>query len=140
MVPVRDVQIGNPGLYRNSSSSMIGKDKMKTVSSWKKALVCSLSFLFVAMAGLTSALAQTVVVPVNGTPPTLISVTINNGAGDQTDPHVSGDWAAYASDLSIRYYNFATNIDAEIPMGSSLHDLLSDVSGSKIVFSRIFLD
>ena len=44
---------------------------------------------------------------------------------------------AYTSDLSIRYYNFATNVDAQIPMGSSARDLLSDISGSKIVFSRV---
>jgi hypothetical protein len=88
------------------------------------------------MAGLTSASAQTVV-PINGTPPALTPVTINNGAGDQYDPHISGDWVAYTSDASIRYYNFATNTDAEIPMGSSARDLLSDISGSKIVFSRV---
>jgi hypothetical protein len=115
---------------------MIGDDKMNNVSPWKKALACSLSFLLVAMAGLTSASAQTVV-PINGTPPALTPVTINNGAGDQYDPHISGDWVAYTSDASIRYYNFATNTDAEIPMGSSARDLLSDISGSKIVFSRV---
>jgi len=109
---------------------------MKNVSSWKKALACSLSFLLVAMAGLTSASAQTVV-PINGTPPALTPVTINDGAGDQYDPHISGDWVAYTSDSSIRYYNFVTNTDAEIPMGSSARDLLSDISGSKIVFSRV---
>jgi len=103
---------------------------------WMKALACSLSFLLVAMAGLASAAAQALV-PVNGTPPTLTQVTINNDAGDQYDPHVSGDWAAYTSDSSIRYYNFATNTDAAIPMGSSARDLLSDVSGGKIVFSRV---
>lgn len=109
---------------------------MKNVSLWTKTLACSLSFLLTVMASLTSAAAQAVV-PVNGTPPTLTPVTINNGAGDQYDPHVSGDWAAYTSHNSIRYYNFATNTDAEIPIGSSARDLLSDVSGSKIVFSRV---
>ena len=77
------------------------------------------------------------IVPVNGVPPTLTPVTINNGAGDQNDPHISGDLVAYASDFSIRYYSFATNTDAEIPRGLSLRDLLSDVSGTKIVFSRV---
>jgi hypothetical protein len=76
-------------------------------------------------------------VPVIGVTPTFVPVTINNGAGDQYDPHVSGDWAAYTADSSIRYYNFATNTDAAIPMGSSARDLLSDISGSKIVFSRV---
>ena len=53
-----------------------------------------------------------VIVPVNGVTPALTAVTINNSAGDQFDPHVSGDWAAYTSDTGIRYYNFATNTDA----------------------------
>jgi Tol biopolymer transport system component len=75
--------------------------------------------------------------PVNGTSPALTSVTINDSPGDQNDPHVSGDWAAYSSGLTIRYYNFATHTDAQIPMGASARDLLSDISGSKIVFSRI---
>ena len=117
---------------------------MKNVSSWKKAFACSLSFLLVAMASLTSAAAQAVV-PVNGTPPTLIPVTINNSPGDQFDPHVSGDWATYSSELNngtprtVRYYSFPSNTDAQIPLGSSAVDLLPDVSGSKIVFSRVII-
>jgi Tol biopolymer transport system component len=77
------------------------------------------------------------VTPVNGTSPTLTPVTINATAGDQYDPHVSGDWSAYTSDISIRYYNFTSHADAQIPLGPSARDLLSDVSGSKIVFSRV---
>ncbi len=77
------------------------------------------------------------IVPVNGLTPTLTPVTINNLAGDQYDPHISGDWVSYTSDLSIRYYNFATNTDAAIPLGASARDLLSDISGSKLVFSRV---
>jgi len=64
-------------------------------------------------------------------------VTIHAGTGDQNDPHVSGDWMAYTSDLTIRYYNFVTNVDAQIPLGASSRDLLSDISGSKIVFCRV---
>ena len=109
---------------------------MKTVSLWIRTIACSLSFVLVAMAGLMPAAAQTVT-PVTGIPPTLTPVTINNSAGDQYDPHISGDWVSYTSDLSIRYYNFATNADAQIPMGASARDLLSDISGSKIVFSRV---
>lgn len=64
---------------------------------------------------------------------------MNAGPGDQVDPHVSGDWVVYQSDLSIRYYNFATSVDAQIPMDPlAARDLLSDVSGSRIVFSRVF--
>ena len=77
------------------------------------------------------------IVPVIGVTPTLTPVTINASAGDQYDPHISGDWISYTSDLSIRYYNFATDTDAAVPMGISSRDLLSDVSGGKIVFSRV---
>ena len=75
--------------------------------------------------------------PVNGVAPTLVPVTVNAGAGDQYDPHVSGDWMAYTSDHTIRYYNFVTHVDAQIPLGASSRDLLSDISGSKIVFSLV---
>jgi len=109
---------------------------MKNVGLLAKSLACSLSFLLVLMSGLTSAAAQAVV-PVNGAPPILIPVTINASVGDQFDPHVSGDWAAYTSGLGIRYYNFATNIDAAIPLGASSNDLLADISASKIAFSRV---
>jgi hypothetical protein len=78
-----------------------------------------------------------VILPVNGVAPTLTPVTINNGSGDQYDPHISGDLVAYTSDPSIRYYSVATDTDAQIPLGSSARDLLSDVSGSKIAFSRV---
>jgi uncharacterized protein (TIGR03382 family) len=77
------------------------------------------------------------VTPANGAAPTLTPVTINAGAGDQYDPHVSGDFAAYTSDDSIRYYRFSSAADAVIPMGASARDLLSDISGSKVVFSRV---
>src|SRR5439155_10921762 len=81
--------------------------------------------------------AQNTVVPVTGATPTLTSVTINAGSGDQFNPRVSGDWAAYTSDAGLRYYNFSTGIDAAVPMGASAYDLLSDISGSKISFSRV---
>ncbi len=92
--------------------------------------------LLLAMTVVVPAVALAVV-PVTGAPPTLTPVTINAGPGDQYDPHVSGDYSAYTSDLSIRYYRFSTAADAAIPMGSSARDLLSDISGSKVVFSRV---
>jgi hypothetical protein len=94
--------------------------------------------LALALAALAPA-AIVAVVPASYPTPALVPVDINVSAGDQFDPHVSGDWVAYTSDIGIRYYNFATNVDAAIPPGSSVNDLLSDVSGSKIVFSRVTL-
>jgi hypothetical protein len=86
------------------------------------------------------------IVLVIGLTPTLTTQIVNAGPGDQTDPHVSGDWASYTSDerftnilhpiVSVRYYDFSTNTDAQIPTGSSARDMLSNISGSKIVFAR----
>lgn len=39
------------------------------------------------------------VTPVSGTLPPTTQVTINNGPGNQTDPHVSGDLVSYTSDV-----------------------------------------
>ncbi len=96
----------------------------------------TLSIAIALLAGSAAAFAQTVV-PINGVTPALTSVTINNGPGDQNDPHISGDWVVYASDTSIRYYNFSLATDAQIPLPTGAWDLLSDISGSKIVFYRI---
>ena len=79
------------------------------------------------------------IVPVSSPPPALTAVDINVGAGDQFDPHVSGDWMSYTSDVGIRYYNFVTGTDAAIPTGASVNDLLAGISGSKIVFSRVII-
>src|SRR3989304_6841035 len=97
----------------------------------------SLLVIFTMLFPLPLAAVAQGIEPVTGVPPILVPVTVNAGAGDQYDPHVSGDWAAYTSDNSIRYYRFSTAADAAIPMGGSARDLLSDISGSKIVFSRV---
>jgi Tol biopolymer transport system component len=77
------------------------------------------------------------IVPVSHPTPVLTAVAINLGAGDQNDPHISGDWVAYADNFSIHYYNFTSGVDTLLPMDDSARDLLSDVSGSRIVFSRV---
>ena len=74
-------------------------------------------------------------------PPVTIQV-VNNGPGNQTDPHVSGDRVSYTSELvgttntEIRFHNLATGSDAAVP-GSPIQDFLSDVSGNTIVFTRV---
>jgi Periplasmic component of the Tol biopolymer transport system len=93
-------------------------------------------FMLLLFVGVNSVLAQTVI-PVHAVAPTLTPVTINASAGDQYDPHVSGDWVAYTDGSGIRYYNFVTGVDAAIPLDTATRDLLSDISGSKIVFSRV---
>lgn len=79
-------------------------------------------------------------------------VTINAQAGDQFDPHVDQDLAAYSSSVDtqtntvqeIRFFRFSTNLDSAIPNalpgGARANDLLSDVDDGRIVFTRIFPD
>ena len=40
-----------------------------------------------------------------------LAYTINDGAGDQFDPHVDGDIASYTSVDDVRFYNFFTGAD-----------------------------
>jgi hypothetical protein len=92
----------------------------------------------------TTALAEPILVePQVGEPLELTLVTVNDGPGNQTDPHVSGDLAAYTSTVTgstqIRYYNFLTSTDIGIPnvhpSGVQTTDYLSDISGHTIVFT-----
>lgn len=78
------------------------------------------------------------ITPVNGGAlPVFGGVDINTGPGDQYDPHVSGDLVSYTSGTTIRFYSFLTGVDAEIRPASGLEDLLSDVNGDLIAFSRV---
>jgi len=65
---------------------------------------------------------------------------IHVGPGDQSDPHLSGGLVAYTSALDgaseIRFHRLEDGGDEAIPTGGAL-DLLPDVSGSRIVFTRI---
>lgn len=67
---------------------------------------------------------------------------INAGTGDQNEPHVSGDIAAYTDSSTgqtqIHYYDFAgpTPNDHIVTAGPDDADTLSDVSGNLISFSR----
>jgi hypothetical protein len=68
-------------------------------------------------------------------------ILINTSPGNQTDPHVSGDVAAYTDQSGalgsvIRYYDFLTMAPGSIltPLGSA--DQLSDVNGNHIAFAR----
>ena len=63
--------------------------------------------------------------------------TVNDGPGDQTDPHISGDWVSYTDNSTgsyqARYYNLATLQDAGVPSNGG-QDLLSGISGTTIVY------
>src|SRR5215472_11627778 len=67
-------------------------------------------------------------------------VAVNNGPGDQTNPHVSCDRVSYTNDdfagmSTIHYFDFSTGTDNAIP-GNGL-DRLSNISGSSIAFTEI---
>ena len=71
------------------------------------------------------------------------TIPVDNTAGDQLDPHVSGDLAAYtdAADPAqalIRYYDFLSPVspNAAIPGTADEIDTLSDVNGGHIAFAR----
>ncbi|OJT20848.1 hypothetical protein BO221_28500 [Archangium sp. Cb G35] len=65
---------------------------------------------------------------------------VNDGPGDQTDPHVSGALVAYThqsslSSSEIRYHDLLTGEDRAIPTEGG-YDALADISGNTIVFTR----
>ena len=81
------------------------------------------------------ALGQSVGGPVSGTP-----VVVNNSAGDQTDPHVSGARVAYTHQPSrsvseIHYQDLVSREDKTVPSEGAL-DTSPDVLGNRIVFTR----
>jgi hypothetical protein len=96
----------------------------------------------IGLISLPAAAQTTVLTPQIGPPLTVTPVTINNSSGDQTDPHVDGDLVSYTDSATsqMRYYRFSTSVDAAIPFGASIVDILSGVSGNLIAFSRIEAD
>src|SRR5437773_8662826 len=68
---------------------------------------------------------------------------VNNGPGNQTNPHVDCNLASYTNDdfqgsSTIHYFDFTTNTDHVVP-GNQL-DLLSDIAGSRIAFTEVHAD
>ena len=87
------------------------------------------------------AAAQQSVTPVNGGQVTSPLVLINNGPGNQTDPHVSGNLATYTDGgTTIRYFDFLTGANLAVPAGAPGQNTLSDTNGTLIAFSRTFAD
>jgi hypothetical protein len=94
---------------------------------------------FAVICSTAATLPVAAIVPTGPIPVTSARVTINNGPGNHTDPHVSGDLAAYTdgtSTTTVRYYRFSTGVDTAIPTPFSATDSLSDVSGNRIAFTR----
>ncbi len=64
---------------------------------------------------------------------------INTDPGEQLEPRVDGDLAAYTYDSAvtqIRFYDFSTGDDSAIPTPVGSYDVLSDVDDGRIVFTR----
>lgn len=69
-------------------------------------------------------------------------ITVDDGAGAQQDPRISGNLAAYTDDQGgtsahIEYFDFATNATNSIAKPPNTIDFLSDVSSDGIVFTRL---
>jgi hypothetical protein len=64
-------------------------------------------------------------------------VTVNNGPGEQTDPHVSGSLVSYTDNSTggyeVRYHNLDKADDAVIPTNGG-QDLLSGISDTTVVY------
>jgi hypothetical protein len=98
-----------------------------------------LAVLAATAATVATAVAQQQVTP---PPPIVVTtpiITINGSPGDQTDPHVNKDLASYTDTVAgqIHYYSFLSMVDAAIPSDPTFIDILSDVNGGRIAFSRI---
>lgn len=96
--------------------------------------------LILAAALLAPALCAAIT-PLNGGIVGGAVIVVDNGPGDQTDPHVSGNLAAY-TDLNpgsgrIRVFDFLSGTGFAIPAGAPGDaDTLPDVHGRYVSFSR----
>jgi hypothetical protein len=84
--------------------------------------------------------AQTQVTPNVQPPPTGTTTVVNNGPGDHSDPHVSGNLVSYSNsdgtNFTMRYHDLSTASDNGVP-NSGTFDFLSDVKGNVIAFTRV---
>ena len=131
------------GLRPGESGATSGQKKPCLRGIRPAAASAALALLLLAATALWTrpALAQTVLTPQPGPALAITSVPVNTiYPGDHYDPHVDGNWVVYTSDIEIHYYDLGTGTDAGIPMDTSLQDLLSDVQGGRIVYSRVLPD
>jgi len=92
---------------------------------------------FVLLAATATGVAA--LVPSSGGTVSSTNYPINvGGAVDAFDAHVSGDIATYTANEHVRYYDFVTGVDAQVPAPVGATDLLSDVSDGRIAFARFF--
>ena len=102
--------------------------------------IFSFGVLFLLAIG---ASAQDYVTPIVKPTPAGQLIIVNNGPGDQTDPHVSGNLAIYTNAINgistIHYFDLVTGIDATVPNpgDGTVYDFLADIRGTTIVFTRV---
>src|SRR5579871_6018050 len=96
----------------------------------KSIFVALLTFPLAALAAITM-----------GAPLTGTTTVVNNGPGDQSDPHVSGNLCAYSdaqtNAFTIRYHDLSANTDNGVPQPAGALDFLSDINGNTIAFTRV---
>jgi len=73
-------------------------------------------------------------------PPSPAWFTVDNGPGDQTDPHISGSTVTYTSQVNggsaVAVYDIATGSHAEIPTNGGM-DFLPDVNGTQVTYTHL---
>src|SRR4051812_27126276 len=85
------------------------------------------------------------ITPANAGQVTSPVVTVNNAPDDQNDPHVNGNIAVYTHTnidgvSRVRYFDFTSASDAQVPGLSGTNDTMADVNAGRIVFARTFDD
>jgi Tol biopolymer transport system component len=106
-----------------------------------KALPLAAALLALALCAGRASAATAVPAPHIGTLTDAMTFPVNNGPGDQTDPHVSGRYVSYTSeesgDSAVHVYDLATQTAAAVPRPDGGLDFLSDVSGSTVTYTRL---
>jgi hypothetical protein len=112
--------------------------------AWRCVMNCKLAVRAMVLAGLftSKVAAQVHVTPtVMPTPPGQL-IVVNNGPGDQTQPHVDGDLVCYTDQqggaaTTIRYFSLTTQAGGMVPVANDgSADFLCDVRRTTIVFTR----
>ena len=87
-------------------------------------------------------IAQQAVTPLATGRVTSVIQTIDDGPGDQNDPHVDQDLMSYTDSASgIQYFRFSTGTAGTVPSSpGGFSDSLSDVNGNRIAFTRYSVD
>jgi hypothetical protein len=119
----------------NAQEAHEHSERKRAWSGGSRLFATLVAFTAVLALGASAARATTA-----GPTPPLTAATVNNGPGDQSDPHISGSVVSYTSAVSgeseIRHHDLVTGSDAAIPTNAGL-DFLSDIAGSTVVYTHL---